>query len=77
MEKLKALIKAAKALKEDGYKIMWTFNEGNAFLGRKPICSRNITLDIHKRNPVSGEIKEILELIQSLDLEGETEEVCG
>jgi hypothetical protein len=65
MEKLRALIKAAKALKEDGYEVTWSFNEGSAFLEGKAINSRRISLDIRKNHPATGEAKEIMEIIQS------------
>jgi hypothetical protein len=65
MEKLRTLIEAANALKEDGYEVAWGFNEGNAFLEGKAFNTRRITLDIRKKLPAAGEAKEIMELIQS------------
>jgi hypothetical protein len=65
MEKLKALIEAAKALKEDGYEVAWGFNEGSALLEGKAVNSRRLSLDIRKNHPASGEAKEIMALIQS------------
>jgi hypothetical protein len=64
MEKLKTLIEAANALKEDGYEVTWSFNEGSAFLEGKAINSRRLSLDIRKNHPASGEAKEIMALIQ-------------
>jgi hypothetical protein len=65
MEKLRALIEAAKALKEEGYEVSWCFNEGSALLEGKAVNSRRLSLDIRKNHPASGEAKEIMALIQS------------